>query len=150
MTGILVPIPAAQANEFKVEVTEQSIPYEKLGPEHPIKHSAQLFLFETDLDDCGYCMQQVRYRVMENAFFVLLRFYLRVDGVRVRLIDTRIYHEFGSNEILREFKHLESDFDMLKMQGFAGGSEWMLSPTQADEVSRFLKEKCKVNEKITF
>lgn len=75
---------------------------------------------------------------------------MRVDGVRVRLIDTRIYHEFGSNEILREFKHLESDFDMLKIQGFTGGSEWMLSPTQADEVSRFLKEKCKVNEKITF
>lgn len=74
-----------------------------------------MFLFETDLDDSGYCMQQVRYRVMDSAFFVLVRYYLRVDGVKVRIYDTRIYHEFGTNEILREFKHQESDFDMLKM-----------------------------------
>ena len=96
-------------------MTEQQIPYDKLGPDNPIRHSAQLFLFETDLDDCGYCMQQVRYRVMDDALFILLRFFLRVDGVRVRLIDTRIYHQFGSNEILREFKHLESDFEMLRI-----------------------------------
>ena len=50
-------MPTVEANYLKVEVTEQQIPYEKLGPEYPIKHSAQIFLFETDLDDCGYCMQ---------------------------------------------------------------------------------------------
>jgi hypothetical protein len=57
MTGIKMPMPTVEANQLKVEVTEQQIPYEKLGPEYPIKHSAQIFLFETDLDDCGYCMQ---------------------------------------------------------------------------------------------
>jgi type 2A phosphatase activator TIP41 len=72
---------------------------------------------------------------MDACMFILLRYYLRVDGVRVRILDTRIYHEFNSNTVLREFKHLESDFDMLKSRGFVGGSEWMLSTTQADEVS---------------
>lgn len=72
---------------------------------------------------------------MNECMFILLRYYLRVDGVRVRILDTRIYHEFGTNTVLREFKHLESDFDMLRSRGFIGGSEWMLSPNQADQVS---------------
>lgn len=29
---------------------------------------------------------------MASGFFILLRFFLRVDGVIVRLNDTRIYH----------------------------------------------------------
>ncbi len=32
-------------------------------------------------------------RVMASGFFILLRLFLRVDGVLVRLIDTRIYHQ---------------------------------------------------------
>lgn len=32
-------------------------------------------------------------RVMPTSFFVLLRFFLRVDGVMIRINDTRLYHE---------------------------------------------------------
>ncbi len=32
-------------------------------------------------------------RVMQGGFFLLLRFFLRVDGVLVRINDTRIYHK---------------------------------------------------------
>ena len=55
---------------------------------------------------------------MDDSFFILVRSFVRVDGVKVRLLDTRIYHEFGTNYLLREFKHLESDFEMLRGQGF--------------------------------
>ena len=34
-------------------------------------------------------------RVMASGFFVLLRFFLRVDGVLVRMNDTRFYHQAG-------------------------------------------------------
>lgn len=87
---------------------------------------------------------------MANAFFILFRYYLRVDGVKVRLFDTRMFHEFGTNYILREFKHLESDFNQLKMKGFKGGSDWALNPSQADEVSKFMEERLKVTERISF
>lgn len=30
---------------------------------------------------------------MESGFYILLRFFLRVDGVLVRMNDTRIYHQ---------------------------------------------------------
>lgn len=32
-------------------------------------------------------------RVMATGLFILMRFFLRVDGVLVRLNDTRIYHQ---------------------------------------------------------
>jgi len=32
-------------------------------------------------------------RAMPSSFFILLRFFLRVDDVMVRINDTRIYHE---------------------------------------------------------
>lgn len=92
-------------SKLRVEVTSESIPYAKLGPENPIRHYGSLYLFECDLEDCGYTMAQVRFRVMPNSWFILVRYYLRVDNVIVRLLDTRMYHEFDTNFILREFKH---------------------------------------------
>lgn len=32
-------------------------------------------------------------RVMPTSFFLLLRFFLRIDGVLIRMNDTRLYHE---------------------------------------------------------
>ena len=56
-------------------------------------------------------MAQARYRVMADCFYILLRYFLRVDGVKVRIIDTRIFHDYKTNEILREFTLKENDFD---------------------------------------
>ena len=44
----------------------------------------------------------VTIRVMSDSFFVLLRYFLRIDNVFVRFYDTRMYHEFGKSYILRE------------------------------------------------
>lgn len=74
-----------------------------LGQDNPVLHFSEVFLWETDLEDCGYAMSKVRYRVMADCFYVLLRNYLRVDGVLVRIFDTRIFHKFGDKFIRREF-----------------------------------------------
>ena len=39
---------------------------------------------------------------MPGSFFVLLRFLMRVDGVVYRIIDTRLWHIFGTDFVLRE------------------------------------------------
>ncbi len=41
---------------------------------------------------------------MADCFFGLLRNYIRVDDVIVRIYDTRIYHEFKDNFMIREFQ----------------------------------------------
>lgn len=33
---------------------------------------------------------------MPSSFFLLLRFFLRIDGVLIRMNDTRLYHEVAS------------------------------------------------------
>lgn len=38
-------------------------------------------------------------RVMPTSFFLLLRFFLRVDGVMIRINDTRLYHEVSQEQI---------------------------------------------------
>ena len=85
---------------------------------------------------------------MNDCFFVLLRSYTRVDHVLVRILDTRIYHEFGSNEIIRDFQHKENTYAQLKKKGFKFDSEWGLSPAQSDQIYGFLETKLKVNDKI--
>lgn len=45
---------------------------------------------------------------MPTSFFILLRYFLRIDNVMLRINDTRIYHEFGKNYLLREFTSREA------------------------------------------
>ena len=41
---------------LKVELTEQQIPFDRLGQQNPIIHFGQVYLFECDLEDSGYMM----------------------------------------------------------------------------------------------
>lgn len=103
-TNLDLPFLEDAAKDLSTDFPEESaIPFSMLSPENPILHFGELYLFECDLDDCGYTMNKIRFRVMKDCFYILLRYFLRVDGVRVRIYDTRIFHEFGTNNIHREF-----------------------------------------------
>ena len=47
---------------------------------------------------------------MESGYFILLRFYLRVDNVLVKVHDTRIHCEYNKNYILREYSVRQSAY----------------------------------------
>lgn len=68
----------------------------------PILFSAQLLLFEDELDDNGTAFYRVRIRVMPTFVFVLARFFLRIDSVLVRVHDTRYFHRFDDTVVVRE------------------------------------------------
>ena len=88
--------------KLKLEL-EGAINFEMLSPQNPILHFGEVYLFESDLEDCGYCMCKIRFRVMADCYYILLRYFLRVDGVLVRSLDTRVFHEFKTDYIHREF-----------------------------------------------
>ena len=71
--------------------SDAPIPIEMLGPENPIINYGEVVLFEDELGDKGFSRVNVRFRVMKDCFFVLLRSYTRVDHVLVRILDTRIF-----------------------------------------------------------
>ena len=66
---------------------------------------------------------------MDDCFYILFRYYLRIDEVTVRIYDTRIFKGFESDFFIREFQHKESSFDELRNKGFKISSEWSLSKT---------------------
>jgi len=54
---------------------------------------------------------------MPHSFFILSRLFLRVDNVLFRVHDVRIYHAFGSGEIIREVAGMEAGYDEVKAVG---------------------------------
>jgi type 2A phosphatase activator TIP41 len=54
----------------------------------------QVDLYESELDDNGVARMSVKVRVMPSGWYALLRFWLRVDGVLMRLRDTRFHCPF--------------------------------------------------------
>lgn len=55
---------------------------------------------------------------MSDGLFILLRYFLRIDGSMIRINDTRIYHHFQTPYILREYTSRESkirDLDVSKI-----------------------------------
>ncbi len=60
-------------------------------------------------------------RVMPRCWFALLRFWLRVDGVLVRLYEARLMAELGGRPgaplVRRELRHCEGEFAKLASAG---------------------------------
>ena len=50
---------------------------------------------------------------MSSGFFILLRFFLRVDNVMVRICDTRIHYETGNLHLIRQFQIREQTYENL-------------------------------------
>jgi len=44
-----------------------------------------------------------------------MRFFLRVDGVLSRIYDTRLYHEFQTNYLIREYSEKEKSFKEMRV-----------------------------------
>ena len=103
VTGLTLPKPESASKLSIKRDSETGIPYERLGRENPIVHFGEIYLFEDDLGDQGYTCLSLRFRVMKDCFYVLVRYYLRVDEVLVRIYDTRIFHGYETNYIIREF-----------------------------------------------
>ncbi|XP_038048067.1 TIP41-like protein [Patiria miniata] len=96
--------------------TDQRIDMEKLKVREKIHFYEEMTLFEDELADNGSASLTVKMRVMQSCFFILLRFFLRVDDVLIRIHDTRIYHEAGESYILREFTSREKSISDLKVE----------------------------------
>ncbi|AMD22993.1 HHR224Wp [Eremothecium sinecaudum] len=86
------------------------LPLEKLSRPDPILFYDDMILFEDELADNGISVLNVKVRVMNECMLILSRFFLRVDDVLFRIMDTRVYVEFDSNKVIREFKQYESDY----------------------------------------
>ncbi|GAA5922454.1 Tip41p [Sporobolomyces koalae] len=80
----------------------------------PILFFDEVPLFEDELGDNGIADVTIRVRVNASSFYVLARYALRIDHVLFRHFDVRVYHQFGSTEIVRELKGRQSTYEQVK------------------------------------
>lgn len=83
--------------------TEELLPMELLKRQDPILFYDEVILYESELDDNGTSLLTVRVRVMPERLLILSRFFMRLDDVTFRIRDTRIYIEFATKKVLREY-----------------------------------------------
>ncbi|KAJ7967532.1 TIP41-like family protein [Quillaja saponaria] len=107
------------------EESKEKINVIALASKEPILFYDEVVLYEDELADNGVSLLTVKVRVMPNCWFLLLRFWLRVDGVLMRLRDTRMHCIFGDSAdpiVLRESCWRESTFQDLSAKGYPSDS----------------------------
>lgn len=128
---------------MKVETTDKRIDLMKLMKREQILFYQDLTLFEDELHDHGISTSTVKIRVMPSGFYVLLRNFIRVDGVHIKIFDTRFHYETENNFILKEFTAKEAKMEQLKH----------IPPamfTNPQEISEMVPVKEKVTEMLVF
>lgn len=132
---------------FQITPTNERIDYDKLREREPILWFDNVNLYEDELHDHGVSVMSVKMRVMPSGFFVLARYFLRLDHVLVRLNETRIHHVFGTSYMLRETTKKEASFKELISRGH---SKNMANYTDVDTYQQLLPVKEAFYEKISF
>ena len=113
------------------EETSRAIDRDLLMRRDPILFFDDVALFESELDDYGDAKLSVKVRVMASSIYVLQRFWLRVDGMLVRLRETRVFvpleapedPDTGCPVIVREVKHMAGSMAELTAAGAPCGKE---------------------------
>lgn len=90
------------------------IPLELLKRRDPILFFDEVVLYESELDDNGTSVYSAKLRVHEHRMLLLCRLFMRLDNVIVRIRDTRIYVDFDTDEVIREYTAKEAGFEEVK------------------------------------
>lgn len=116
---------------------------EKLKVQEAILFYDELTLYEDELADNGCSLLSLKFRCMPSGFFILLRLYLRVDRVLVRINDTRIHWETANRYLLREYSSKERRIEELTVKQRE-------IVTDANAISQYLNTVNENFEKLEF
>lgn len=95
------------------EPTDQSkspIRTDLLSRPDPILFFDAVDLYEDELADNGIALFSIKVRVMPERLLLLSRFFLRLDGVVVRIRDTRVYIEHATGRVIRQYTAKEEPY----------------------------------------
>lgn len=101
-------------NARPFEPTTKPIPIELLKRPDPILFFDEVVLYEDELADNGITMLSCKIRVMPGRLLLLTRFFMRLDHVLIRLRDTRVYVDFETKEVIREYLSKECEYEKIR------------------------------------
>ncbi|KAH6849707.1 TIP41-like family-domain-containing protein [Chaetomium sp. MPI-CAGE-AT-0009] len=114
-------VKAADGRGLRAGGGEGEIPVELLKRRDPILFADEVVLYESELDDNGISVMTVKVRVMAQRMLLLCRLYMRLDGVVVRVRDTRVYVDFEKEVVIREYTAREDVFENVKKNLYMSG-----------------------------
>lgn len=94
--------------------TDTQIPLALLRRPDPIHFFDDVMLYEDELADNGIAMLSCKIRVMPARLLLLVRFFMRLDGVLFRIRDTRVFVEFATGEVIREYTAREEKYEVVR------------------------------------
>lgn len=103
--------------------TETPIPLELLKRPDPILFFDEVVLYEDEMADNGITMLSCKIRVMPDRLLLLSRFFMRLDNVLFRLRDTRVFIEFRTGDVTREYVAKAENYEKVRMVSL-GNSEY--------------------------
>ena len=106
--------------------TTTPIPLALLKRPDPIHFFDDVMLYEDELADNGIAMFSVKVRVMPARLLLLARFFMRLDDVVFRIRDTRVFVEFATGEVIREYTAREEKYETVR-RALAGTREDVLA-----------------------
>lgn len=110
----------------KFEPATNPIPLDLLRRPDPIHFFDELVLYEDELADNGIAMLSCKIRVMPARLLLLVRFFMRLDGVVFRIRDTRVFVEFATGQVIREYTAREETYEEVRRK-LAGRKEDVLA-----------------------
>lgn len=96
--------------------TSDQIPLHLLKRPDPILFWEQIVLYEDELADNGTTELSCRIRVMPDRLLLLSRFFMRLDDVLFRIRDTRVFVEFATGQVIREYTAREEKFETVRQK----------------------------------
>jgi len=102
------------AQDFRPSSTP--IPIALLTRPDPILFFDDVMLYEDELADNGITLLSCKIRVMPARLLLLSRFFMRLDGVVFRIRDTRLFIEFATGEVIREYAAREEKYETVRQK----------------------------------
>jgi type 2A phosphatase activator TIP41 len=97
------------------ESTTEQIPLHLLRRPDPILFFDEVILYEDELADNGISMYSCKVRVMPARLLLLSRLFMRLDNVLLRVRDTRIYIEYATKTVIREYTEKEAEYESIRL-----------------------------------
>ncbi|RDL38194.1 TIP41-domain-containing protein [Venustampulla echinocandica] len=131
---------------------ENPIPIELLKRPDPILFFEEVVLYESELDDNGISLFSCKLRVMPDRMLLLCRLFMRLDGVLIRIRDTRIYVDFNTGKVIRDYTEREDAFDKVKQALLSSGrlpNDLTIALRDPNQISHLVPEVSHTLESLT-
>ncbi|KAJ4291803.1 hypothetical protein N0V90_009698 [Kalmusia sp. IMI 367209] len=135
-------------NEPALESTETPIPLALLKRPDPIHFFDDVMLYEDELADNGIAMFSCKVRVMPARLLLLARFFMRLDDVVFRIRDTRVFVEFATGEVIREYTAREEKYETVRKTLAAGRDDVLAVMRDPNRLAEFIPVVEKSSDRV--